>query len=265
MNLFLRELKAHRKSLIIWSVITAIFMYLSMAKYTALAADAQASQELMKALPSSMQAIFGMTGLDLTTITGYYGICFIFIAVMLAIHAGMLGAEIVAKEEIDKTAEFLYVKPIGRARALTLKLLAGLVIVAVLFVVTYAVTYASIAMVNNGNVPLKELGIFSAALAIIQVLFYSLGILAATALGRPKRAAALTSGVVLVAYVAYVLQSLSADFSWLKNASPFAFFNAKDILDTMQLNYGYVLICGAIALAALTYSYIAYQRRDFKI
>lgn len=265
MNLFLRELKAHRKSLIIWSVITAIFMFLSMAKYTALASDAQASQELMKALPSSMQAIFGMTGLDLTTITGYYGICFIFIAVMLAIHAGMLGAEIVAKEEIDKTAEFLYVKPIGRAKALTLKLLAGLVIITILFVVTYGVTYGSIAMVNNGNVPVKEVGIFSAALAIIQVLFYSLGILAATALGRPKKAAALTSGVVLIAYIAYVLQSLSTDFSWLKNASPFAYFSAKDILDAMQLNYGYVLICGAVALAAITYSYIAYMRRDFQI
>lgn len=265
MNLFIRELKAHRKSIIIWSIITAIFMYLSMAKYSALATDAQASQELMKAPPSSMQAIFGMTGLDLTTITGYYGICFIFIAVMLAIHAGMLGAEIVAKEEVDKTAEFLYVKPIGRAKVLTLKLLAGIVLMVVLFAVSYVTTYHSIALVNSGNVPIKELGIFSAALAIIQLTFYSLGVLAATALGRPKRAAALTSGVVLVAYIAYVLQSMSADFSWLKNVSPFAYFNAQDILSSLQVNYGYTLICGALALAAVTYSYIAYTRRDFKV
>jgi ABC-2 type transport system permease protein len=265
MNLFMRELKAHRKSLIIWSVIMGVFMYLSMAKYTALAADAQASQELMKALPASMQAIFGMTGLDLTTMTGYYGICFIFIAVMLAIHAGMLGAEIVAKEEVDKTAEFLYVKPIGRAKALTAKLLAGLVLMAVLFMVTYAVSYGSIALVNSGSVPVKELVIFTTALGIIQLTFYSLGVLAATALGRPKRATALTAGVVLVAYIIYVLQGLSSDFSWLKNFSPFAYFNAKDILDTLQVNYGYALICGAITLVATTYGYIAYLRRDFRV
>lgn len=265
MNVVLRELKAHRKSLIIWSVISALFMYLSMAKYTALAADAQASQDLMKALPSSMQAIFGMTGLDLTTITGYYGICFIFIAVMLAIHAGMLGAEIIAKEEVDKTAEFLYVKPISRARVLTEKLLAGLLLITILFVVTYATTFHSIALVNNGVVPLKELGIFSAALAIIQVTFYSLGILAATALNKPKRAAVLTSGVVLIAYIAYVLQGLSPDFNWLKNISPFAFFNAQDILSSLQINNGYALVCGAVTLVAITYGYVAYLRRDLRV
>ena len=265
MNLFIRELTAHRKSLIIWSIVIGLFMYLSMVKYGTLAADAQASQELMKALPASMQAIFGMTGLDLTTISGYYGICFIFIAVMLAIHAGMLGAEIVAKEEVDKTAEFLYVKPIGRAKALTLKLLAGLVLAAVLFIITYAVSYHSIALVNNGSVPVQELGIFSLALAIIQVVFYALGVLAATAMGQPKKATALIAGAVLVTYIAYVLQSLSPDFSWLRNLSPFAFFNAKDVLASMQLDTAYVLACGAITLVAIAGSYIAYTRRDFKV
>lgn len=265
MNLFFRELKAHRKSLLIWSIVMAIFMYLSMAKFTALSQDAQASQELMKALPSTMQAIFGMTGLDLTTITGYYGICFIFIAVMLAIHAGMLGSEIVAKEEIDKTAEFLYVKPISRGRALTFKLLAGTVLLIALYIVTFAVSYHSLALVNNGNVPLRELGIFSLALAIIQLTFYALGVLAATALGKPKKATALIAGAVLIAYIAYVLQGLSPDFSWLKNISPFAYFNAQDILSTLQVNYGYALICGTVAFAAITYGYIAYIRRDFRV
>ena len=78
MNLFLRELKSHLKSLFIWSAAIAAFMFMSMAKYTVLAGDAAASQQIMKAFPATLQAVFGMTGLDLTTIEGYYGICFIF-------------------------------------------------------------------------------------------------------------------------------------------------------------------------------------------
>ena len=95
--------------------------------------------------------------------------------------------------------------------------------------------------------------------------FFSLGALAAAALSRPKKAAALTAGMVMVTYIAYVLQGLSPDFSWLKNLSPFAYFNAQDIIATTQIDYGYALICGAVTLTALTLSYIAYQRRDFKV
>lgn len=265
MNLFIRELKAHRKSLIVWSVVMSIFLYLTMVKYTALAGDAQASQELLKAFPSTIQAIFGMTGLDLTTITGYYGISFIFIAVMLAIHAGMLGAEIVAKEESDKTAEFLYVKPIARSKVLTLKLMAGLAMLLLLFTVTHAATYVSIAAVNNGSVPLKELALFTGALGILQLLFFSLGAAVACILRAPKRAAAITSGIVILSYITYVLQSISPDLSWVKNVSPFAYFSAKDILATLQIDGSYALICGAITLAAITLSYIRYTARDFKV
>ncbi len=265
MNLFLRELKAHRKSMLIWSFVLAIFMYLSMAKFSALSTDAAASQQLMQALPTTMQAIFGMVGLDLTTIAGYYGICFIFIAVMLAIHAGMLGAELIAKEEVDKTAEFLYVKPISRARALTIKLAAGLLILVVLFAVTWLSTYSSIAMVNSGNVPVKELGIFSQALAIMQLLFFALGVLCAAGLRQPKRAATIIAGAVLVAYIAYVLQGLSSDFSWAKALSPFAYFSAKDILAKSSIDTTYAYMCIMASLIALSASYLAYTRRDFKI
>ena len=42
MNLLRRELRANRKSLIIWSLAMAAFMYASMLKFTALSTDAAA-------------------------------------------------------------------------------------------------------------------------------------------------------------------------------------------------------------------------------
>lgn len=265
MNLFLRELISHRKSLIIWSVAIAAFMFMSMAKYTVLAGDAAASQQIMKAFPATLQAVFGMTGLDLTTIEGYYGVCFIFIAVMLAIQAGMLGAEIVAKEETGKTAEFLYVRPISRARVLTLKLLAGVVLMAVVSLATYAATYISIASVNKGTVPVDLLGTFTQALILIQLVFFSIGVFSGAALGIPKKAAAITAAVVFVGYIAYVLWGLSPDFSWMQFVSPFAYFAAKDIIANNALNFGWVMLCSVISLAAIIVSYLRYLKRDFTV
>lgn len=265
MNLFHRELRSHRVHLIVWSVVMIIFMYISMAKYAALATDAAASQDLLKVLPSTLQAVFGMTGLDLTTIAGYYGICFIFIAVMLAIHAGMLGADLVAKEERDKTAEFLYVKPRQRAFLLTMKLLAGVVIMAVLFAVTAASTYGSIASVNQGSVPTADLVPFHYAILVIQVLFFSIGVGFAAVLRQPKRATVGVAALVLVCYIADVLQGLSGSLAWLKQLTPLGYFAARDILAAKQVDTTYVMISLLLAAIVLIISYLSFSNRDLKI
>ncbi len=265
MNLFMRELRAHRIHLIVWSIVMIAFMFLSMGKYAALSGDAAASQQLIQTLPSTLQAVFGMTGLDLTTIQGYYGICFIFISVMLAIHAGMLGADLVSKEERDKTAEFLYVKPRERAYLLTMKLVAGVLIMLVVYIVTALATYGSIALVNNGSVPVGDLVPFSLALLLVQALFYSAGAFFASVLTHPKQATMYVSILVFVLYISDVLYGLSDQFGLFKQITPFGYFNARDILADMHLNIGYVAITASVTAVLLIVTYIGYTRRDFKI
>ena len=265
MNLFFRELASHKKGTVIWSLALIVFMFLSMAKYTTLSGDAAASQQIMQAFPATLQAVFGMTGLNLTTIQGYYGTCFIFLAVMLAIHAGMLGAELVAKEETGKTAEFLYVKPVSRARVLTQKLLAGLVLLGIVGTAAYAASYWSMAWVNDGRVPTGTLNLFTTALIAIQLVFFALGVASGSALGVPKKAATITATITFTAYIAYVLWGLSPSFSWMQFVSPFAYFAAKDMIASNSLNTGWLLLCASIGIAAICVSYLRYTRRDFKV
>ena len=265
MNVLLRELKSHKKGTLLWSVAIAALMFLSMAKYTALSGDAAASQQVMQAFPATLQAVFGMTGLNLTTIEGYYGTCFIFLAVMLAIHAGMLGAEIIAKEETGKTAEFLYVKPISRARVLTQKLIAGLALLALVGFAAYGSSYTSIAMVNAGLVPHEILIIFTAALSTVQLVFFGIGACCGGALGVPKKAATLTAIITFTGYIAYVLWGLSPDFSWMQLISPFAYFAAKDIIATNNLSTGWLLLCAGVFIATISATYLRYTHRDFKV
>ena len=52
----------------------------------------------------------GFSDVDVSKISGYYSILFVYILLMATIHAAMLGADIIAKEERDKTSEFLFVK-----------------------------------------------------------------------------------------------------------------------------------------------------------
>ncbi|NTU90079.1 MAG: ABC transporter permease subunit, partial [Actinobacteria bacterium] len=172
MNIFIRELKAHSRSLLIWSLSMVALVAAGMMKFSALSTDTQALEALMKQFPASIQAVFGMTGLDLATVSGYYGILYLYLALLLAIHAGLLGEELFTKEEREKTTEFLYVRPVSRAGAITAKLCAGLCVVALLNIVTMVSSYGSIAGFVDPVSVREELLLFMAALAIIQLVFF---------------------------------------------------------------------------------------------
>ena len=127
MNLFMVEMKAHRKNLIIWAF-GIIFMVASgMGKYVALSGTGQSMNDIFEKMPKSMLTIFGIGNFDLSKASGYYGMLFLYLLLMGNIHAAMLGADIISKEERDKTAEFLCSKPISRHKIVTSKLLAALV------------------------------------------------------------------------------------------------------------------------------------------
>src|SRR5665647_2096234 len=110
MNVFIVEMRAHRKGLIIWAFGIIFMVVAGMGKYVALSSSGQSMKEVFSQMPKSMQIIFGIGSFDLSKASGYYGMLFLYLALMATIHAAMLGACLLSKEERDKTAEFLLSK-----------------------------------------------------------------------------------------------------------------------------------------------------------
>ena len=102
MNIFLREMKAYQKSLIIWSIGVIFLIGSGMAKFEGMASSGQSMNDILAAMPKSLQAIMGTGTLDISKVSGYFGVLYIYLLLMATIHAAMLGATIIAKEERDK-------------------------------------------------------------------------------------------------------------------------------------------------------------------
>ena len=263
MNIFRRELRARYRSIIAWSLSLFVLCIVSMAKYETITAQGGAAiQSMLAAFPSTVQAIFGMNGLDLTTVGGYFGVCFLLIALTLSVHAGLLGASVIAQEEIDKTAEFLYVKPRSRRNILTAKLLAGIII---LVCVWGAATIGSIVGIQQ----FAHFGDFTAdfwrmmgAAAHLQFFFFALGACIATLVQKVRGYGRFISIAIFGSYVLYVLAKLSSTFDIVHYLSVFSWFDAVDILNTHALKLHYTLICILVSLIAITIVYVRYPQRD---
>jgi ABC-2 type transport system permease protein len=265
MNVFFQELRLRRKSQIWWAIAIIIFMVLSVVKFDTLAQDASMSEALLKQFPATVQAIFGMTGLSLTTLSGYFGVLFIYILVILSIHAGMLGAGLLADEERDRTTEFLLVKPRSRSAIITQKLLAGFLCLVVLWGVVVVTTLAATLSLSNTGEFMRDFWHFMIALGLTQVTVFFLGSFAAALTKNPKLPTRLVASIVFVSYLLFALVKLAPNLDVLKYLSLFCYFDAVKVINDGALQPLSIIVFSTLALVSLVGTYVFYRRRDVNV
>lgn len=264
MNILLRELKAHRKALIIWSVCMFLLVISGMAKYTAYSGGGDIGA-VFDDMPSTMKALLGMGSFDVTTMSGYFAMLFLYIELTVAIHAVLLGAGIIAKEERDKTTEFLMVKPVSRTTIITAKLVTALINVIVINIVTFVSSLVMVAAYNKGDDISSEIAVFFLSLFIVQLIFLSLGAVLAAIMRNPKSAGSLATGILLLAFMISKVTELVKGLGFLNLLSPFKYFSYVNMVEGEGLNIVIVLLSLVLVAAFVACTYLSYNKRDMNI
>lgn len=265
MNIYFREMKANRKSLIIWVASMTLLIAGGMAKYSAtIGIEGATMNDLIEGMPKSLQNIFGIGVFDLSKALDYYGVLFMYVALVAAIHGVMLGAGIIAKEERDKTVEYLMVKPVTRQAVITAKLLAAFTNVVVLNLLTGAVSFYMISSYSDGE-PFAE-GILRLAFAcfVLELVFTAMGAFFAALISRPKLSSAVATGILLVMFMLSVIIDISGKVDFLGYLSPFKYFDARPILKG-GYNYAYPVLALLLLAGFISGTYYFYKKRDFRI
>jgi ABC-2 type transport system permease protein len=263
MHLFLQELKSHRKSLIFWSIGMAVLIAMGVAKMTAYQASGEQINQLFSQLPKVFKVIFGASSdFDLSTARGFFALLFLYIAIMAAIHAALLGSEIISKEERDKTAEFLLTKPLTRSQILTAKFLAGLLNVSILTVVSTLSSVLIVDASNKGPSITNAILLLMAGMFCIQIIFYCIGIYIAANSSQARSTAQKAAAAVMVGYLIYVLVGIFDSLSWLRIFTPFQYFEAGQLLTHNTLSPVYLFATMTIVAFCVTGAYAGYARRD---
>lgn len=264
MNVFRRELKAHGWGLFFWCLGIVWLIYAGMAKYAAYEAAGQSVVDILDQLPNGIKVVFGLGGFDLTTAAGFYGVLFIYLAVMAAVHAVLLGANLIAKEERDHTSEFLYAKPASRGRVLTGKLLAGLVNLVVFNLVTLASSFYFVDYYNKDAPFGSDMLILMIGLLFLQLIFFSIGAVVAGTSRRPKSAASVATSIMFLTFLLYYMVNLEESLGFLKYFTPFKYFDAAVVMAD-GLDPVFVALSVVIVVAAVFGTYHFYSARDLNV
>ncbi|HWQ80600.1 MAG TPA: ABC transporter permease subunit [Anaerovoracaceae bacterium] len=265
MNIFLRELKAYRKSLIIWSVAIFFMIVSSIGKFTAYAETGQSMNELLSQIPGSIKAVLGMGNFDLTKVSGFYGMLYLYLLLLAAVHAALIGANIISKEERDKTTEFLLVKPVSRTKVVTAKLLASLFNIVVFNLVTLSFSVVLMRKYADGEDITGEICILMVGMFILQLMFLVIGTATAAASRRPRSAASVATAILLVTFIISSAVNMNSNLESLKYITPFEYFKADKLLNSGGFEAVFLILSFVMIAVLVFVTYASYKKRDLNV
>jgi len=264
MNIFIRELKANLKSLVIWSVIITLLITIAVAKFSAFAGDPQ-MLAMLDSMPQVMLDALNMRAFNLTTLSGFYGLMFIYFGLMGAIAAAMWGSDIISKEERDKTVEFSLVLPVSRRKVVTAKALAALVNCIAFVLITWVVSLVAVRSFHPDQAFHNYLALEMRAMFSIELIFLAIGLLLGCAMKQYKRSASTAVAIILATYFMAIVSGMEEKLDFLKYFTPFRYFDAGDLFRNGRMDSTYLLLSAVIIVVCVVAAYLAYDRRDLYI
>lgn len=267
MNIFFREIKANRKSLIFWLAGLTFMVVGGMGKFGGAVASAsgQSMNEIIKQMPRALQAVIGIGSFDLTTLRGYYGMLFIYLVLMGTIHAAILGANIISKEQVDRTSEFLFVKPVSRGKIITWKLAAATLNILIFNVVTGVLSIIMVNYYSKGETITGDILKLLIGMLILQIMFLLIGTGIAALSKNTKVPASSATGILLVTYMLSIGIDMNEKLDFLKYLTPFKYFEAKNLIGGGSFELVFLALSIGIIVSLIGVTYEFYKKRDLNV
>ena len=263
-NIYLHELSARTRSVIVWSVATAALVFVFSSLFPGFSSQAATLKEIFARMPPALLAAFGMQGTDMSTPLGFYGFVFVFVQLCLAIQAGNYGFGLVSIEESELTADFLMSKPVSRGSIMTSKLLAAATGLVITNLVVWAITFASFGLFMKGqSYAVGTLVLVLAGIIIFQLFFLGVGLVISLFVRRVR---SVTPYSLALGFGMYFLSAFSGVLAEakLEYITPFKHLDPAAIVRNAALDTRLVLPDIAVSLVAVAVSYWLYLRRDIQ-
>ena len=119
-------------------------------------------------------------------------------------------------------------------------------------------------MYAKGEVVLPFILATTIGLFFLQLFFLSLGLVLSALYKNPKVPPALASGWLIFLFFLYKLSDMHLSLNFLKYGTPFAYFDASQIM-TWGLNLYAMILFGLLIVLMVIITFARYQKKDLLI
>jgi ABC-2 type transport system permease protein len=269
-NIYLKELKRNRTPFIVWSIIIAVLISWGLFFYPVLMEGdtiKQMTTLFENPFMKGMMAAFGADVAKFTNLLGFYATYNgIYFTLLGSIYSILFAARVVAKEEHERTAEFLLTKPVTRIEVMLSKLLAWLTYLFGLNLIIVVTAFIGLEMVKGDQVyPVRAFLIMSCYSFLLMVLFGTIGLFLSILMKRGRSITSVVLGIVLGEYFIDAVSKITRETHIVGYLSPFKFVDN----DVLRAGYGFewwrLLYLIGFSLVLAGFSMVIYKKKDILV
>ena len=261
--MFKRELKINLKSFIIWtSILIGLFLVVFLVYPSIInSANMEMIDEMMKIFPEEMLKAFNM---DISTIDSAFGWLktegFVFVLLITGVYSGILGSNILLKEESDKTIEYLNSVPVTRKNIVLNKILCGLFYIILMIVIIGIFNFIGLSL--SGEFDRKSYILLSITPLFSSIVIFAICLFLSTFTHKTKKTLGISLGIVFVSYFLNVISEIGESTEFLKYISIFTLADIRNVILNVSINPILVVLAICITVIFMILTMIRYEKKE---
>ena len=261
--MFKRELKINLKSFVIWtSILIGLFLVVFLVYPSIInSANIKMIDEMMKIFPEEMLKAFNM---DISTIDSAFGWLktegFVFVLLITGVYSGILGSNILLKEESDKTIEYLNSVPVTRKNIVLNKILCGLFYIILMIVIIGIFNFIGLSL--SGEFDRKSYILLSITPLFSSIVIFAICLFLSTFTHKTKKTLGISLGIVFVSYFLNVISEIGESTEFLKYISIFTLADIRNVILNVSINPILVVLAICITVIFMILTMICYEKKE---
>lgn len=261
--MFKRELKINLKSFIIWtSILIGLFLVVFLVYPSIVNSEnMEMMDEMMKMFPEEMLKAFNM---DISSINSAFGWLktegFVFVLLITGIYSGILGSNILLKEESDKTIEYLNSVPVTRKNIVINKILCGLLYIILMIAIIGIFNFIGLSL--SGEFDRKSYILLSITPIFSSIVIFVICLFLSTFTHKTKKTIGISLGIVFASYFLNIISEMGKSTEFLKYISIFTLADIRNVIINVSINPAMVALSIGITAVFMILSIIRYDRKE---
>lgn len=261
--MFKRELKVNFKSFIIWTlVLIGIFAVVYLIYPSIMSNDnMEMLNEMLKVFPEEVLKAFNM---DISGIDNAFGWLksegFVFVLLITGIYSGILGSNILLKEESEKTIEYLNSLPVTRNDIVLKKVLVGLMYIVLMVLCVGIFNYIGLSI--SGDFDKKLYMLLSVAPIFSSIAIFGVCLFLSSFAHKTKNTLGISLAIVFISYFLNIASEMSDSVGFLKYVSFFTLADIRNVIINISINPLIVFISLLLTSIFIFLTLVVYNRKD---
>lgn len=259
MTIFLHEIKQNRTAFLIWTLAIALMLLICMIMFPEMNTGMGDITDMFANMGSFTQA-FGMDRLNFGDVMGFYALeCGNILSIGGGFFAALLGINALAKEEKERTAEFLLTHPVRRRTVVLQKLLSILFELLLMNLFVMAVSALSFTLIGE-ELAIKEFLLLHGAYTVLQIEIACICFGISAFIRRSGVGAGL--GLAALLYFLNIFKNISSQAEFLKYITPFAYAEAANVISDSAIDMHLLALGLFYAAIGIGAAFLKYMKKD---